>query len=81
MEQAEAFGRALRARRLALPLTQENLAFDAELTRAFISRLENGEDLPSLATIFKLATGLGCSAAELIADTEAELNGAGPAAT
>jgi transcriptional regulator with XRE-family HTH domain len=78
---AEAFGRALRARRLAVPLTQENLGFDAELTRAFISWLENGEEQPSLTTILKLAKGLRCSAAELIADTEAQMKGASPSPT
>jgi len=72
---AEAFGRALRARRHAVPLTQENLAFDAEVTRAFISWLENGQEQPSLTTIIKLATALKCSAAELVADTEAQMNG------
>jgi len=58
-----------------VPLTQENLAFDAEVTRAFISWLENGQEQPSLTTIIKLATALKCSAAELVADTEAQMNG------
>lgn len=68
-----AFGRALRKFRKAAKLTQEQLAFEAEIQRVYVSTLELGQQQPSLATIFKLAKGLGCGASELILETEKEM--------
>jgi len=72
---AKAFGRALRIRRRAASLTQENLAFEADLTRVFVSWLERGKKQPTITTVIKLAAALGCSAAELMADTERQMGG------
>jgi transcriptional regulator with XRE-family HTH domain len=69
----EAFGQALRQRRLAASLTQEQLGLEADLGRVFISWLETGTKQPSLQTILKLAGALKCKAADLVADTEAVL--------
>jgi transcriptional regulator with XRE-family HTH domain len=73
VEPAEAFGHALRQRRHAASLTQEKLAFEAELERVFISHLENGKKKPSLETILKLAKGLKCKPGELVDDAAALL--------
>jgi transcriptional regulator with XRE-family HTH domain len=72
---AKAFGRALRARRRAASLTQENLGFEADLTRVFVSWLERGKKQPTITTVLKLAAALRCSAAELVADMEAQMGG------
>ena len=65
-----AFGRSLRKRRLAKLLTQEVLAAEANLSRAYISDLEMGKKDPSLSTIFKLATALQMKPSNLIAEVE-----------
>ena len=73
MEPAVAFGRVLRQLRLKAGLTQEQLGFEADLRRTYISILEIGQQQPTLTTILKLAKGLGKSAAELITMVEAEI--------
>lgn len=73
MEPAVAFGKVLRRMRKRAALTQEQLGFDAELRRTYVSILELGEQQPSLSTILKLAAALGCSASELMAAVEAEV--------
>lgn len=74
MEPAVAFGKVLRRLRLEVGLTQEQLGFEAELRRTYVSILELGQQQPSLSSILKLAKALGCSAQELIAAVEAELS-------
>ncbi|QLB42588.1 helix-turn-helix transcriptional regulator [Mannheimia pernigra] len=70
---AIAFGRAIRQLRKQKNLSQEELGFEADLQRIYVSKLELGQQQPSITTIFKLAKGLGCSATELIEKTEEEL--------
>lgn len=77
MEPAVAFGKVLRRMRKRAALTQEQLGFDAELRRTYVSILELGQQQPSLASILKIAAALGCSASELIAQVEAEILSAG----
>ncbi len=71
---AIAFGKTLRRLRKQAGLTQEQLAFEAEMQRVYISILELGQQQPSLNTIIKLAKGLNCTASEIIALTEELLN-------
>lgn len=66
----QSFGRALRELRKEKGLTQEQLGFESDLQRIYVSKLELGQQQPSLTTIFKLANGLSCSATELIRHTE-----------
>ena len=66
----QAFGKALREVRKEKGLTQEQLGFEADLQRIYVSKLELGQQQPSLTTIFKVANGLSCSATELIRYTE-----------
>lgn len=73
MEPAVAFGKVLRQLRQDAGLTQEQLGFEADLRRTYISSLELGEKQPSLTTILKLAAALGSSAADLIGDIESEI--------
>ncbi len=66
----QAFGLVVRERRLRLGLSQEALAFEADLHRTYISMLERGLRVPSLATIALLAEALGTRASTLVAEAE-----------
>jgi len=73
LDPAVAFGRVLRQLRLEAGLTQEQLGFEADLRRTYVSILELGQQQPTLTTIIKLAKGLGRSANEFMALVEAEI--------
>ena len=79
MDAGVAFGRVLRRLREATGLTQEQLGFEADLRRTYVSILELGQQQPSLATILKLAQALQCPAGKLLAQVELEISQA-PAA-
>ena len=70
MELAITFGRVLRDLRKQAGLTQEQLGFEAELERNFISMLERGERQPTLTTLVKLAKPLRTKASRLVALVE-----------
>ena len=73
MDAGVAFGKVLRRLRLEAGLTQEQVGFEAELRRTYVSILELGQQQPSLATILKLAKALDQSGQELIGLVEAEI--------
>ncbi|MBL8494430.1 MAG: helix-turn-helix transcriptional regulator [Rhodocyclaceae bacterium] len=73
MDAAQAFGKVLRRLRLEAGYTQEDLGFEADLRRTFISLLELGQQQPTLTTIFKLAPPLRRSAREIVGIVEEEL--------
>lgn len=60
-----AFGRALRRRREALGISQEELAHRAGLHRTYVGDVERGERNVSLLNIVKLASALGTAPSEL----------------
>jgi transcriptional regulator with XRE-family HTH domain len=62
MEIGERFGQNLRAARSAAGLSQEELAFRAEIHRTEVSLIENGGRRPGLETLTKLIGTLGTSA-------------------
>lgn len=62
------FGKRLRRLREERGLTQEKLARAADLATGFVSEIERGVTMVSLNTILKLAHGLGCSPADLLAE-------------
>ena len=66
MDLAIAFGKVIRELRLNAGLTQEQLGFEADLRRTFVSLLELGQQQPSLMTIFKLAPPLCATPSEII---------------
>lgn len=70
---AEAFGLVLRELRQKANLTQEQLGFESDLRRTFISVLELGQQQPTLTTILKLAPALGVSASDMLALVESRL--------
>jgi transcriptional regulator with XRE-family HTH domain len=73
LEPEQAFGMVLRQLRQQAGLSQEKLAFDAELDRNYVSLLELGRNSASVKTIFKLAPALGVTVAELMGLVEASL--------
>ena len=74
MDLAVAFGVVLRRLRIDAGLTQEQLGFEAELRRTYVSVLELGQQQPSLTTIFKLADALKTTPSKLLRQVEDELS-------
>ena len=74
MDLAVAFGVVLRRLRIDAGLTQEQLGFEAELRRTYVSVLELGQQQPSLTTIFKLAGALKTPPSRLLRQVEDELS-------
>ena len=70
------FGNRVRQRRQALGISQEELAHRSGINRTYIGSLETGARNPSLDNIARLAIGLDCDAADLVAGLE-ELAGRG----
>jgi transcriptional regulator with XRE-family HTH domain len=64
------FGQAVRAAREQKGWSQELLAEAANLNRSYLGEIERGLVTPSLATISKLAAGLGIAPSALISLSE-----------
>lgn len=60
-----AFGTAIRSLRQDRDVSQERLALDADMDRAYVGGIERGERNPSLANIFKIADALGVPPSEI----------------
>lgn len=66
----EALGQEIKARRLELGLTQEDLATDIGIDRPFVSLMEVGRKQPSLSVLFRVALGLDLTLADLAGRVE-----------
>jgi transcriptional regulator with XRE-family HTH domain len=64
------FGRAIRERRHALDISQEELAARSGLHRTYLADLERGNRNPSLESIHAVANGLGIQVSELFRHVE-----------
>ena len=73
MEPAVAFGRVLRRLRRKKGFTQEELGFEADLRRTFVSVLELGQQQPSLTTILKLGRVLDTRPGKILDLVEQEI--------
>ncbi|WP_063750906.1 helix-turn-helix domain-containing protein [Paraburkholderia nodosa] len=73
MELAEVFGAVLREHRIRAELTQEQLAFEADIRRNYVSMLELGQHQPTLTMLFTLSAALKCSPSELLVEVERKL--------
>jgi len=62
------FGVRLRMRRMELGLTQEKLAHSIGIDRTYISGLERGSRNPTLLVLERVASGLGTTVGQLLAD-------------
>jgi transcriptional regulator with XRE-family HTH domain len=67
-----AFAKVLKDRRKAAGLSQEELAFRADLSMSYISLLETKNRQPTLTVMEVLARELGLSLSELVADIDIE---------
>ena len=65
-------GEKIKDLRLSCELTQEELADRCELTKGYISQLENDLTSPSIATLIDILSALGSSLKEFFADDEQE---------
>lgn len=54
----KSFGAAIKSKRTQLKLTQNQLAEAAQLSRNYVSDIENGRYTPSVETITRIATFL-----------------------
>lgn len=68
-------GAELKKAREAAGLSQEKLAFAAELDRTYISHLENDKKSPTLEVVFRICDALKIPASELIARVEKSRTG------
>jgi transcriptional regulator with XRE-family HTH domain len=67
----QALALVIRRMRTDLGITQEGLAFRAEVTVATLSRIERGVTNPAWTTVVKIAQALGVTPQELVATAEA----------
>ena len=70
-------GDELRRARQEAEMTQEQLAFEAELDRTYISHLENGHKSPTVDVLFRIAAALGIQASEILSRVERSRRGKG----
>lgn len=66
MRLAEIFGRNVRKARLEKGWSQEELAFEAELQRTYISEIENGKRNPTLDVVEAITRVLEVDVTELL---------------
>jgi transcriptional regulator with XRE-family HTH domain len=71
---AKAFGIILRESRIAAELSQEKLALEADRDRTFVGKLERGKKLPTLETLFRLASVLEIAPGLMVTKTAALVN-------
>lgn len=62
----EAFAAELRARRVGLKLSQEELAYRADVNRTYIAKLELARNQPTLSVLHRLASALDNELPELL---------------
>jgi len=67
------FGEEVTRLRKRLGVSQEELAFRAEVHRTYISQLERGLKSPTLSVILKLSRAMKASASSLVAAVERQL--------
>lgn len=63
-------GRAIRAERKASGLSQETLAYEAEIDYSTIGEIERGQRNATLVNVMRIATALNKSMADLFAGAE-----------
>jgi len=72
MDLVELLGRNVRTVRQARGISQEQLAFDADMKRSYVSDLERGTRNPSVRALGRIADALGVTAADLLRDANGE---------
>lgn len=70
MDLVELLGRNVRAARQARQMSQEKLAFEAEMKRSYLSDVERGTRNPSVRALGRLAAALEMEPGELLRSTD-----------
>ncbi|HLJ84741.1 MAG TPA: helix-turn-helix transcriptional regulator [Candidatus Eremiobacteraceae bacterium] len=70
LSEQEAFGLAVRERRLELGVSQEGLGELARLHRTYVGSIERGERNVSLRNIFAIASALRIQPSDLMSEAE-----------
>lgn len=65
----QAFATELKARRAALGISQEELAFRAAVNRTYIAKLELAKNQPTITVLYQVAEALGSDPADLLKAT------------
>lgn len=63
---AVAFGSIVREKRISIHLSQEDLAYSAQVERSHMGKIERGLHMPNLALILKLSKALSVTPGELV---------------
>lgn len=63
-------GEEIRKARLKAGLTQEQLAFEAEVSRQYVSLLELNQKSPTVDVLMRLCRAMGVSAGRMISRVE-----------
>jgi ribosome-binding protein aMBF1 (putative translation factor) len=69
-----ALGEVLRTYRSQKNVSQSDVSLDADIDRAYISRIERAEQSPTIATLIAIATKLGVPAWQLLKEAEEKIN-------
>ena len=69
---SRAFGQAVKKLREDAGYRQEKFAYHADIDRGFFGLIERGQSVPTIATLWKIADGLGMKPQEVIAAVEKE---------
>ena len=67
---ATTLGEELRQLRKKQGLSQQELSFRTDIDRSFLSQLENGKQLPTIHTLFRLAEALEVNPSVIISNVE-----------
>lgn len=73
-EYIKAFGEAVRKKRLAMGMSQEEFAEASGLHRTFIGHIENAKRKVTIDTLVNVAKGLKIKPSKLLAEAEKQLS-------
>ena len=74
-ESAQAFGAIIRESRLAAGISQEALAYSANIERSYFGRIERGESQPTLFVILKICAALGIESGTIVGLVDEAIKG------
>lgn len=70
---AAAFGSVVRAARLEAGISQEALAYMANVERSYFGRVERGQSQPTLHVVLKVSAALGFDGGDLVSMVQREI--------
>jgi transcriptional regulator with XRE-family HTH domain len=61
-------GARIRARRESIEMTLKRLAYEAKTSKSHLSKIERGENVPSIELLLRIAKALDCKAGLLLGE-------------